>query len=369
MKVCFVIPTLSGGGAERVAVTVLSALDPSKFERVLYLFNDQGVYFDRLDPRVEVVIGGGGSWLSRLRRLVAFLRHARPDIVMPFLSYFITAIAAVLARSRARVVFNQGTPTTGFLSDPDFKWRGRWRRTLFTWATSFFYRRADAVVVTSQGVADDLSRGYGVPRARLRVVHNPVDLDAIAGAASASVAPQRTPGESVVVSAGRLAGVKNYPLLIDALGMINRERPVGAWILGEGEERSRLERLAAASPVAARVQFLGFQSSPWPWIAQADVFVLTSVYEGFGNVLIEAMACGVPVVATRSPGTVEIVTDGVNGLLVEHTAESVSAAVLRLLGDPGLRARLVARAREDVRHYDTPAVAARYQQLFEELVA
>ena len=88
------VPSLAGGGAERVAVTVLSALDPAKFERVLYLFSGDGVYFDRVAPGVEVVTARGGSWLARLQELTRFLRARRPDVVMPFLSYFITAIAA-----------------------------------------------------------------------------------------------------------------------------------------------------------------------------------------------------------------------------------------------------------------------------------
>ena len=369
MKVCFVIPTLTGGGAERVAVTVLSALNAARYERTLYVFSAaDGVYFDRLGSGIQVVVATHRSWLMRLWELAGFLRATRPAIVMPFLSYFITALAVWLSGARARVVFNQGTPTSGFLDDPDFRWHGGWRQRVFALMTRFFYRRADAVVVTSQGVAEDLATGYGVPRTHMRVLHNPVDLDAVARADASRVPPRRA-GERVIVSAGRLARVKNFPLLIEALDLLNGEMPVSAWILGDGEERSRLERLAAASRAAGRVTFAGFQPQPWAWMAHADVFVLTSVYEGFGNVLIEAMACGVPVVATRSPGTSEIITSGVNGLLVEHTAAAVAGAVLQLLRDEALRRRLIDQARQDVRHYATPAVAQRYEQLFDELVA
>ena len=184
IRICVVIPSLQGGGAERVAVTVLSALDAAKYERVLYLFSGEGVYFDRIAPEVRVVIANERSWAGRMRELAAFLRTFRPDIVMPFLSYFITATAVRFAGSRARVVFNQGTPTTGFLDDPDFSWRNPARRRIFSAMTRFFYRRADAVVVTSEGVGDDLVTTYGVPRAKIRVLHNPVDLEAITQAAA-----------------------------------------------------------------------------------------------------------------------------------------------------------------------------------------
>jgi glycosyltransferase involved in cell wall biosynthesis len=365
VKVCFVIPSLTSGGAERVAVTVLSAL-ADDYERVLYIFSGaDGVYFDRIAPGVQVVIAREHSWLRRLVELARFLRAARPDVVMPFLSYFITALAVWLSRVPARVVFNQGTPTTGFLEDPDFSWRQPLRRALFAAATRWAYRRAAAIVVTSRGVADDLVDHYGVPRSQIRILHNPVDLDAIASAAREPLDATAS-GGPVLVAAGRLASVKDYPLLIEAMSRLAAPR---AWILGEGPERDRLQQMVVERGLGDRVRFWGFQANPWRFIARADVFVLTSRYEGFGNVVIEAMACGTPVVATRSPGTAEIVTDGVNGLLVDHDAGAVAGAISRLLNDRSLRDRVVARASEDVRHYALPRVAERYDRLFQELVA
>jgi glycosyltransferase involved in cell wall biosynthesis len=370
MKVCFVIPTLTGGGAERVAVTVLSALDATRYDRTLYVFSaSEGVYFDHIAPGVRVVVATRRAWLSRLWELAAFLRSSRPDIVMPFLSYFITALAVGLAGGRARVVFNQGTPTSGFLDDPDFSWGRHWRRRLFAWMTRVFYSRADAVVVTSKGVADDLIGGYGVPPSRIRVLHNPVDLEAIARLAADPVDAAIANDRPVVAAAGRLAGVKNYPLMLEALQHVVARTPAYLWILGEGPERTRLEALARDGGVATFVRFLGFQQNPFRYIARADVFVLTSTYEGFGNVLIEAMACGTPVIATRSPGTIELITDGENGVLVEHDADRIAAAIAALLADAAARQSLIARGREAVQAYAVPTVAARYDRLFQELAA
>lgn len=369
MKVCFVIPTLTSGGAERVAVTVLSALRGSH-ERVLYVFSlDNAVYRDRVASDIRVVVARQSSWFARMRELAAFLREFNPDIVMPFLSYFITAIAVQVAGIRASVVFNQGTPTSGFLADPDFSWRQPLRRRAFAALTRLFYRRADAVVATSQGVADDLALNYGVPRRKIRVLHNPVDLDAIAQQSREALPAGFDDDRPVVAAAGRLANVKNYPLLIAAVAQLPDAHQAQVWILGEGPEQSRLESLAAERGLAARVKFLGFQANPWRFIARADVFVLTSAYEGFGNVLIEAMACGTPVVATRSPGTVEIVENGDNGLLVDHDSRAVSQAIGALLADRSQRDALAEKARASVSQYALPAVAARYERLFQELVS
>jgi len=371
VKICFIIPSLTGGGAERVAVTVLSALDGARHERVLYLFSGaDGVYFDRIAPGIRVVIAERRSWAGRLWELASFLRSSRPDIVMPFLSYFITAIAVRVAGVSSRVVFNQGTPTTGFLDDPDFRWQKPWRRRVFAALTRLFYGRADAVVVTSEGVADDLVANYKVPRSKIRVLHNPLDLDAIvAAAAQPAEAGDPAQDHPVVAAAGRLAGVKNYPLLLDAIAELSSGTPVHGWILGEGVERARLEQQVADRGLGRLVTFLGFQQNPWRFIARADVFVLTSTYEGFGNVLIEAMACGTPVVATRSPGTVEIIEHGTNGLLVDHDPHAIARAIASLIADRPLRDRLVARARDSVRHYAVGQVAMRYDQLFQELGA
>ncbi|HYE88721.1 MAG TPA: glycosyltransferase [Vicinamibacterales bacterium] len=359
------IPTLTSGGAERVAVTVLSALDGARFDRTLYLFSREGaVYLDRVAPDVRIVVARRRGWLPRMIELSNFLNETRPDIVMPFLSYFITAVAAALSGGHGRVIFNQGTPTSGFLGDADFSWRRPLRRRLFELATRLFYRRADAVVVTSQGVADDLALRFGVPRDRMVVLHNPVDVDAIAAAAAEPVDEDQP--RPLLVAAGRLAGVKNYPLLIDAVAQL---ADASAWILGDGPDRRALERLADTKGVGARIRFWGFQANPWRFIARGDVFVLTSTYEGFGNVIVEAMACGTPVVATRSPGTGELIEHECNGLLVDATPAAVASAVGRVLADADLRRQLVTTAMTRVRQYSTPVVARRYEQLFQSVAS
>ena len=113
----------------------------------------------------------------------AFRRATRPDLVVSFLSYFSVLTAASAARIGARVVFNQQTPMSAFLTDRDYHWRRPWHRRVFSWASRYGYRKADAIVATSKGVADDLVAAFGVPAGHIHVVHNPVDLDAIAAAA------------------------------------------------------------------------------------------------------------------------------------------------------------------------------------------
>ena len=281
------------------------------------------------------------------------MRETRPDVVVSFLSYFTVLTAVKAAAVGARVVFNQQTPMSAFLADGDYPWRRRWHRHAFATVTRAGYAAADLIITTSQGVADDLVAAFGVARARVRVVHNPVDLDADqprrrrAARAAARARWQRP----VIVAAGRLAEAKNYPLLIEALALLRPRVPARLFILGQGDEDRAIRALVAARGLDAAVVLCGFQKNPWKYIARADVFALTSRYEGFGNVLVEAMACGVPVVATRSSGTSDIVRDGVDGLLVDrHEPAAVAAALERVLADeplqapPGRRRRAIERA-------------------------
>src|SRR5205814_5116535 len=191
--------------------------------------------------------------------------------------------------------------------------------------------------------ADDLIASFGIRSERVRVVHNPVDLPAIAAAAAEPLDPEHAAVwvHPVIVAAGRLAEAKNYPLLIDALAIVRQRVPACLFILGHGEQEGMLRDVVAQRGLSGAVYFCGFQSNPWKYLARADVFALTSRYEGFGNVLVEAMACGVPVVATSSPGTREIVSVGDDGLLVErHEPAAVAAALERILEDAALRRRM-----------------------------
>src|SRR5438552_18353157 len=146
-----------------------------------------------------------------------------------------------------------------------------------------------------------------------------------------------------MVDAGRLAVSKNYTLLLEALALQRPRVPARLFILGQGDEDRAIRALVAAHGLDEAVVLGGFQKNPWKYIARADVFALTSHYEGFGNVLVEAMACGVPVVATRSSGTADIVRENVDGLLVDrHEPAAVAAALERVLGDERFRLRLAA---------------------------
>ena len=371
-KLCFVLPSLAGGGAERAAVHILNALDPLVWDRSMYLARREGAYLDDVDGAIALSSGEDNSRIGRWTALRRYFAATKPDLIVSFLSYLSVLSAASAARIGARVVFDQQTPISAFLGDRDYHWRRPWHRRVFRAASRYGYRRADAVVATSHGVAADLALVFGVAAARIHVVHNPVDLDAIARASSEPIDPMYEAAwkHPVVVAAGRLADAKNYPLMLDALTILRQTVPARLFILGEGEQESALRAQIARLGLDDAVVLCGFQHNPWKFIARADVFALSSHYEGFGNVLVEAMACGVPVVATGSDGTREIVSADSDGVLVDrHEPAALARALGRVLGDDVLRQRMSRQARQTALKFALPTVAAAYARVFEEALA
>ena len=369
-RVSFVLPSLNGGGAERAAVQVLNGLAADKWDRSMFLFERTGPYLADLDPSIALTSSPSPSRVERWQALRRFVKEGEPHVVVAFLSFATALSAARAAQTGARVVFNQQTPMTAFLGDADYEWRHGWRRTVFTATSRLTYSAADLIVATSNGVAEDLTKNFGVNPDAIQVVPNPVDLDAVRARAGEAVEIDVDRETPVIVAAGRLADAKNYPLLIDAIAVLRRTLPVRLLILGQGELEQSLRRHIADRQLEGAITLLGFQRNPWKYIARADVFALSSHYEGFGNVLIEAMAVGVPVVATASAGTRDIINHGVDGLLVEqHDADSLAAALAGVLSSPDRRRAMSGEARVAAERFAAPRVIARYNAVLEQAAA
>jgi glycosyltransferase involved in cell wall biosynthesis len=226
-----------------------------------------------------------------------------------------------------------------------------------------FYPAADAVVAVATALADDLARVGRLPRARVEVIHNPVVTEALLERS------RRRPDHPwfandvpVVLGIGRLVAQKDFATLIDAFAAVRRARPARLLILGEGPDRAALEAKVAALGLTDDVAMPGFVPDPPAYLAHADVFALSSVYEGLPVVLIEALACGCPVVSTDCPtGTDEVLEGGRHGRLVPvGDAPALADAILATLQAPPDRAALARRGAD----FSLEAIVPRYEAVF-----
>ncbi len=270
--------------------------------------------------------------------------------------------AARLAGLPVRVLVSERNPPSIALGGSR-----RWRRRYLPGLMARTYPLADAVVAVSQGVAADLSAITGLPLNRIVTIYNPVVGDEIAALARAP-APHSwfAPGQPpVVLAAGRIADQKDYPTLIRAFADLRARRLARLVILGEannqskaGDQRAVLLDLARELGVAPDVGLLGYVANPYAYMARATVFVLSSKFEGFGNALVEAMACGCAVVSTDCPGGPrEILDAGRYGDLVPVGDSAAMAAAIERAIDGH---RVAASVRDRAARFTASAAADAY---------
>jgi len=365
IRILFFTTRLGGGGAELQLVRVATNLDPDEFEVDIAVCRADGEYEARLPPRMRVhplapvrLRSSVASLVTSAIPLRRLVRTLAPDIVCSFLDAANVAVALAVERGPALVACVQNTLSEAY---------GTGERAIVRIVPPLVrrtYARFDRIIVLSQGAADDLLSQVPAVGPRTTVVHNAGLDDTLL--AQAALPIDRPVPRPLIVACGRLAAQKGYRYLLDAFAVIRRETGAHLWILGEGPERAAIERQIATLRLGDAVALLGFQKNPYAYMAAADVFVLSSLYEGFGNVIVEAMATGRPVVSTDCPsGPREIISDGTDGLLVPPAdAGALAAAIARVLRDRALAARLGTAARRRAGDFHVASSAAGYADVF-----
>ncbi|GIL15959.1 MAG: hypothetical protein BroJett039_11320 [Chloroflexota bacterium] len=229
------------------------------------------------------------------------------------------------------------------------------------------YPEADRIVALSNGVAREIQAWIPHVELPISVIHNAGMDERIMDLTHELISEEEMPGSKPhIVACGRLAEEKGFCYLIDAMALVRQVVPATLFIVGEGKLRHVLESQIKDMGLEECVSLLGFKSNPYKYMASADVFVLSSISEPFGNVIVEAMACGAPVVSTDCPyGPREIIQDGVNGLLVPPAdSQALAAAILRVLQNPDLAATLAQNGARRARDFSADTIANEYGNLF-----
>jgi glycosyltransferase involved in cell wall biosynthesis len=326
-------PDMAGGGAERAALQLAAGLADRANNVDLVLAKAKGPLLGDIPATVRLVDLGARRVLTSVPHLARYLRQERPDAIASVLDH--ANIAALLARRLARspaktVVIEQNQLSENASNGSTLIDR------LMPRLANRFYPWSDAVVAVSAGVRDDLVGLLpNVPRDRFRVIYNPIVTDELLAKAEAPVDhPFFTTGEPVFVAVGRFREQKDFPTLIKAFGAVRAAgRQAKLLILGEGTERGRLERLVTEMELSEDVSMPGFLDNPYAYLARARAFVLSSRWEGLPTVVVEALCCGAPVVATDCPsGPREILANGDYGTLVPvGNPAALSAAMIGVL--------------------------------------
>jgi glycosyltransferase involved in cell wall biosynthesis len=371
----FVRSQEGGGGAERVMLNLATWLSGRGHRVDLVMGRAQGHFLDRIPSGVGVFdLGahiaaralpslvrlpstlphwktllwpGAPRVIGAIPALVHYLRRERPDAMLSALNY--TNIAALLARRAAGTgtrtvvsVHNHLSTAVANASSPSL-------RAVPVLAGALF-PEADGIVAVSQGVAADLATTAHIEPGRITTIYNPVVTPELTRLAEEPAGhPWLAEGGDpvpVVLAAGKLKPQKDFPTLLRAFAQLLDKREARLIILGEGPDLESLRALAASLGIEGRVDFPGFVDNPFALMRRASVFALSSAWEGFGMVLVEAMACGCPVVSTDcESGPREILGNGRHGALVPvGDAPSLAAALDATLARPPDRDTLIERA-------------------------
>jgi glycosyltransferase involved in cell wall biosynthesis len=360
-KISILLPDLCGGGAERVSIDLARAFAAKGHQVEFVLMSAMGDFLAETRREFSVVDLGADRTRDVMRPLIAYLRTQQP-VAMIAQMWPLTAIAPLARRisgHRCKVLVSEHSILSAQYSD----W-GRAHRLGMRSSMALGYRMADVRVGVSGGVVQDMAALSGMPHTSFEVIHNPVPPRPVPSAEATQQAEAfwATPRGARIVHVGSLKPVKNHPLLLRAFALIP-EPQARLMMVGTGQGEADLRALAGDLGIAGRVIFAGFHSDPTPFYRTADLFVLSSDYEGFGNVIVEAMACGTPIVSTDCPsGPAEILEGGRYGRLVPvRDPAALAAAIQAALSETPDRAALQRRAAD----FAPDIAARRYLDLLE----
>lgn len=356
-RVVFVLPHFDAGGVERIVLNLLIHLDRARFAPGLVLFNRRGALLPQLPQDVDLRDLGGRSARQIVPRLARLLDEMGAEAVYggTNAANLVCLAAGLLRRSGPPVIVSEHTPLGPYLADA--KLPGL-RRALMR----LLYPRAAVLAVPVREVGEDVRRQLGLPDLSVVSLPNPL--------VTVQAAPPRRLGmlPPVFLSAGRLVPEKGFDILIQAFARLSMDCPQARLtIFGEGPERANLEALCRRLELSQQVSLPGFVPDPVGNFSGPGIFVLASRREGFGNVLIEALAAGLPVIAADCPvGPRLILEDGRYGLLAPpNDPEALAGAMARLLADPAMAESFIRRGAERAAAFDIATAVEGFSHLFE----
>lgn len=363
MKILIVYPSLEFGGIERTTINLLRNIE--RVQTAIVLHKGTEHYFENINCRTYNFedFGAINPTLS-LTSIYAYSKAVKKvsslegsDIVLGIMQF--APIYASFAKDfffmKSKVVASyRGVISEYFKKIPI----GRWTKFL----AHYSIKRASNIIVPSEGIKRDLIEHFGASKFKIKVIYNGIDIDSVRDSAKETI--QLKKDCPWILTSCRLSPQKDFPTLLKAFRKVRDQMKVKLIVLGEGPIREQISIWSKELKIGDDLLLLGFQKNPFKYIARADVFVLSSFFEGFGNVIVEAMATGVPVISTDCPsGPGEIIEHGVNGLLVPvQDHNKMAENILNVLGSRELRQGLSQAGIMRAEEFSAKKMAQNYEE-------
>lgn len=284
------------GGGERVCLDLMKGFLEKGYAVDLLLMKKRGPYMSQIPPEVNIIVFDSKRIIQTLPKVAGYLKREKPLAILSITkhTHLITILAKILVRVKTKVIVRFGIPFSTVVEKKNLG------EHLMPYLVKIFHPKADAMIAVSKNIAEELKLQFPACKEKVSAIYNPKFLDHIKLKAREEVVEPwlKNKTEPVVIAIGRLAYVKGFDVLIKAFALATKEVSARLIILGEGGEKENLEKLIEENQLENKVKFVPFQDNPYSYMSKSDLFVLSSRMEGMPNALIEALVCGVPVIAT-----------------------------------------------------------------------
>lgn len=356
-KICFVLPSLGGGGAEKVAYNILKNINLNKFDvSLILIYKDKGDYLKELDKNTECFFLEKTNFRYSLFALIKTLKKINPEVVLIF-SFEI----AILIGPFIKLLFK------------NIKFINRQLNIISKLEYSFLklsflklaYKNFDKIITQSKDMTEDLFENIDISKDKVVEINNPIDFDEIKKLSSEKKEIEFSSNSKNFLCVGRLSLQKGFDLIIKTMRLLKEEN-IKLYILGEGNERKNLENLIKEYSLEENVFLLGRKENPYIYMKNADLFILSSRYEGFPNVLIEANACGCYAICNDSPGGInEIIKENINGNIVNFNNEELLVKII--IEKSGEKYNREEIKNSVLERYEKKIIVEKYEKLFMEV--
>lgn len=348
----FILSNLHAGGAEKVILHLLRNLDRAKFSVTLLVLQSEGELLAEVPEWIDLRVLNVRHTRNSFFKILRVLRTEKSDFVLSTLTHLNILLCIIGFVVPVKIVIRESNVLSQLISSKIQKLLYR-----------ILINRADLVIAQSEDMMIDLIKNFKCDKSRIVKIHNPVDINLIQDKCKEEL-PDKYRNKKFLLSVGRLSYQKGYDLLINTFAKLPH-KDYYLFILGQGADELALKQLSLNLGVNDKVLFIGYDSNPYKYMAKADFFISSSRFEGFPNVVIEALACGCPVVANSYRGGInEILKDNDQlGIIIDITdVESFVSALNRLQ-----RVDIISMKKHIREQYEVKSIVTKYQDVLQAL--